>query len=456
MAIDRGGPVIPVYLGPDDDADWTPGGARRWWMHHAAASLDRSLRERGSRLILRRGGDEASTLLELARSQGAGAVVWSQRFEPAERDLSERVESTLREAGVEAIEAPGNLLFEPGEILTGEGAPYKVFTPFWRACEKAGLPSEPLPAPDAIPAPKHWPASTPLDQLGLLPKVDWASRIAETWEPGEAGARRRLAWFVDGPVFEYGEQRNRPDVDATSRLSPHLHHGEVSPRQVVAAVRERMSSGGDVKSAQAFIREVGWREFSYHLLAYFPATVDTPLRPEFRDFPWSHRQDCFKVWTKGQTGYPIVDAGMRQLWRIGWLHNRVRMVVASFLVKHLLVPWESGSKWFWDTLVDADLANNTQGWQWTAGCGADAAPYFRIFNPVSQGERFDPNGDYVRTYVPELERMPAKWIHKPWEAPDDVLEEAGVELGETYPEPMVDHKQARDRALEAFERIKKS
>jgi len=314
--------------------------------------------------------------------------------------------------------------------MNANGRPYQVFTAFWRACQAMPEPGVPLPAPECIPAPERWPESLAIEELGLDPIPDWAGGLREVWTPGEAGAMRLLREFLaraDG----YADERDRPDRAGTSRLSPHLHFGEVSARQVWHAAR----------GVEPYLRQLGWREFSAHLLHHFPHTATEPLRPEFRAFPWRMDAAALRAWTRGRTGYPLVDAGMRELWHTGWMHNRVRMVAASFLVKHLMIPWQEGAAWFWDTLVDADLANNTMGWQWCAGCGADAAPYFRIFNPVLQGEKFDPEGAYVRRWVPELADVPARFVHKPWLAPEPPRE---------YPAPIVDHDFARLRALAAY------
>ncbi len=298
-------------------------------------------------------------------------------------------------------------------------------------------------------SPARWPKSVPIAELGLEPKIDWASGMRQAWKPGQAGALARLEGFLDRAIVGYRDNRDQPASDGTSALSPYLHFGEISPRTVFHSVRKKVGLPLPT-GAEVFLKEVFWREFAYHLLYHFPATTDQPLRHEFAVFQWREDPKALRAWQKGQTGYPLVDAGMRQLWAAGWMHNRVRMVVASFLVKHLLLPWQAGTRWFWDTLVDADLASNTLGWQWTAGCGADAAPYFRIFNPVSQGEKFDAEADYIRQWVPELSRLPNAWIHKPWQAPPILLAEAGVKLGGTYPKPIVDHGDARTRALNAL------
>ena len=314
-----------------------------------------------------------------------------------------------------------------------------------------------MPTPAATLPPSPAITGVALSELGLLPTIPWDGGLQATWIPGEAGAQARLETLVAGPLKAYHDLRNLPDKPGTSMLSPHLRFGEISPRQVwhrvqIALQQGEIPSGTD---SVTFLNEIGWREFAYHLLYHFPQTVDTPLNPAFEAFPWRHDPTGLKAWQKGLTGYPIVDAGMRQLWHTGWMHNRVRMIVASFLTKDLILPWQQGANWFWDTLVDADLASNTLGWQWAAGSGADAAPYFRIFNPITQGEKFDPDGHYVRRWVPELAAMPAKWIHKPWEAPAEVLSSARVRLGENYPGPMVDHAQARLAALAAYKEISK-
>jgi deoxyribodipyrimidine photo-lyase len=330
-----------------------------------------------------------------------------------------------------------------------------VFTPFWKHCLTQPDPEPPRPAPSSLPAPNVWPRSARREELKLEPILDWAAGLRRAWQPGETGARLQLERFLKTALPTYSELRDRPDQPGTSRLSPHLHHGEISPREIWHALAERAATALQPawRSSQ-FLTELGWREFAHHLLFHFPTTPEQPLRTEFRRFPWRKDAALLKGWQQGRTGYPIVDAGMRELWATGFMHNRVRMVVASFLVKDLLLSWTEGARWFWDTLVDADLAQNTLGWQWSAGCGADAAPYFRIFNPVSQGEKFDPQGAYVRQWCPELAALPDEWLHSPWEAPADVLASAKVILGRTYPEPMVNHTIAREVALEAFQRTK--
>jgi deoxyribodipyrimidine photo-lyase len=329
------------------------------------------------------------------------------------------------------------------------------------AARERGEPPPPLPAPAALAA-STLPAGAALtpvsvDDLRLRPtKPDWAKEMATLWTPGEAGARMQLGRFLEGAVKGYGDNRNRPDRISTSRLSPHLRFGEIGPRQIWHATRAAFESGHASAKAydvEKFLTEIGWREFSYHLLHQFPELANSNFQPKFDAFPWLDDAKALNAWQRGLTGYPIVDAGMRELWRTGWMHNRVRMIVGSFLVKHLLIDWRRGEDWFWDTLVDADPASNAASWQWVAGSGADAAPYFRIFAPVLQGEKFDPNGDYVRKYVPELAKLPKQHIHKPWAAPHPVLASAGITLGRDYPHPIVNHEDARKRALAAFKSI---
>lgn len=482
-ALARPGAIVPVFVwAPDEEGPWAPGGASRWWLHQSLAALDASLRERGSRLIRRRGSSLA-TLRELAKEIGATAVFWSRRSEPALIERDARIKSALREDGLHVESFNSALLIEPWEIKNSSGKPFQVFTPFWRACCQKIAGGKLATAPSNLPAPAKWPKSLPLDSLALQPKFPWDNGMRAAWKPGEAGAREQFDRFFKNASGDYAEGRNRPDLVGSSRLSPHLHFGEIGPRQIwercslkvgAATVRREPHSPDAAKnsprsggsslsepvspssrhSLSLFLSELGWREFAHHLLYHFPRTPTEPLRSEFAKFPWAKDPKALVAWKRGRTGYPLVDAGMRELWTTGWMHNRVRMVVASFLVKDLLLPWQEGARWFWDTLVDADLANNTLGWQWTSGCGADAAPYFRIFNPTGQGEKFDPDGDYVRRWVPELANLPATWIHKPWEAPTDILRAAGVEPGRTYPRPILSHAIARMRALAAYQKTR--
>jgi len=457
-ALELGGPVIPVFIFDPAYAN-PPGGASRWWLHRSLERLDRSLSAIGSRLVVRQGKTD-EILDDLIAETGASRVYWNRLYEPAaiERDMA--IKSSLRGRGIRAESYNSALLVEPGAVMTGGGAPYRVYTPFWRACRAQAPFGRPEPAPRAIPKPHSWPGSEPLDGLALLPTApDWSGGLAAAWNPGEASAQARLGEFVEDGLGTYKSRRDRPDIDGTAGLSPHLHFGEIGPRQVWQAVSDRLDSGalaGCESEAEVFLKELVWREFSYHLLFHFPDLPRAPLNRRFAAFPWSSDHGAqLRAWQRGQTGYPIVDAGMRQLWQTGWMHNRVRMVAASFLTKHLLVPWQTGAEWFWDTLVDADLASNSASWQWVAGCGADAAPYFRIFNPVLQGEKFDPLGSYVRRWVPELAGLPDHRIHRPWEATAAELADAGLKSGTDYPSPIIDHRMARQRALEAYERIKK-
>ena len=456
-AADHGGPVIAVYVLDDAQAGtWAPGGASRWWLHHALTALDDDLKHRGSRLIVRR-GDTLDALTDLARTHGADALYFHRRYEPFERRLEDEVHRALGEA-LTIRRLRGRLLVEPERIQTQAGDPYRVFTPFYRALLSMDEPGEPMVGPAHLEGPPRGVKGHTIDELDLLPtRPDWAGGLRDTWTPGEAGAWERLETFLDAAAADYRDQRDLPGTPGTSRLSPHLHHGELSPRQVWHTVRSAQSAvsaltgGGD-----AFLRELAWREFCHHLLFHWPQLPDKPFNERFTEFPWRDDDEAFEAWCHGRTGYPLVDAGMRELWHTGWMHNRVRMVAASFLVKHLLVPWQRGEAWFWDTLVDADLANNSAGWQWVAGCGADAAPYFRIFNPVRQGQKFDATGDYVRRWVPEIASLPDRHLHAPFDAAPEVLAEAGVRLGDTYPEPIVAHDAARRRALAALDDMGKA
>jgi deoxyribodipyrimidine photo-lyase len=445
-AVRSGRKIIALYVLDDESAgSWRMGAASRWWLHHSLAALAQDLAACGVVLTLRRG--RALFVLEsLVAETGADAVYWNRIYEPWAMRRDAEIKAQLRARGVSVESFNGSLLFEPQTLRNKSGEPFRVFTPFWRAC----LAAEPPPAPP-LPAPKKLaaapaPASDRLADWKLLPmKPDWAGGLRAAWTPGEKPALARLKSFLAKDVANYKKARDFMALPGVSRLSPHLHFGELSARQCRAAA---MKTGGD--GAAAFLREIGWREFCHHLLVVNPAMPDEALDRKFRAFPWREDAKALAAWRRGQTGYPLVDAAMRELWQTGYQHNRARMVTASFLVKHLLIAWQEGERWFWDTLVDADLANNSGGWQWVAGCGADAAPYFRVFNPVLQGEKFDPDGDYVRRYVPELAKLPARWIHRPWEAPADVMKAAGVALGKTYPKPIVDHASARARALEAF------
>jgi deoxyribodipyrimidine photo-lyase len=443
IAASSAGHVLPVFILDDDTpGEWSWGGASRWWLHRSLEKLNHELP-----LVFRRGRADA-VLEQLITETGATGVYFTRDYAPWSPDLEQRIKTICDSRGIACHRHGGFLLHEPESIRNGSGAYFKVYTPFSKSCFAKG---EPRPAkPHAIVT--RWEGSVrsdALDSWGLLPtKPNWATQFETEWQPGEAGAQGLLKRFLDAALVDYADGRDRADKPFTSRLSPHLHWGEISPVQVWHATRAAVdASGGRLdRSGEKFLKEILWREFSYHLLAHNPTFPTQPFRPEFNDFSWIDDGRAFRTWQRGETGYPIVDAGMRELWATGIMHNRVRMIAASFLIKDLLIPWQAGEKWFWDTLVDADIGSNSASWQWVAGCGADAAPYFRIFNPVLQGEKFDPDGNYVRKWVPELRNVPNAHIHKPWEMPLPP---------KAYPARMVDHGMARDRALTAFKKIKK-
>jgi deoxyribodipyrimidine photo-lyase len=434
--------VLPLYIwAPDDDGEWAPGAASRWWLHDSLKSLNQAFEVAGSELILRR-GEALAELLDVIKLSNASVVYWNALYEPAARNRDEKIIRALKKNGVEVSSFNGSLLSEPASILNKAGTPYLVYGAYWKRflAEKIGTPLPEVRKLPPLPAsPKHLRSLT-LADLALKPKSAWDSGLKETWRAGENVALKKLASFCDDDIGKYAASRDVPSCEGTSRLSPHLHFGEISPRQVWAAARK--NKGGD---ATTYCKQLVWREFSFYLLHHHPRLATEPLRLEFKDFSWQGSTSQLKAWQQGQTGYPIVDAGMRELWHTGWMHNRVRMIVASFLVKDLRIHWLKGAKWFWETLVDADLANNTQGWQWTSGCGADASPFFRVFNPVLQGKKFDPAGDYVRRWVPEIAGLPTSTIHAPWES--------GIKLN--YPKPIVDHGLARFAALRAYDDIKR-
>jgi deoxyribodipyrimidine photo-lyase len=429
------------------------GGASRWWLHQSLTALDEQLKKHGQHLVLRRGA-AAKVVPEVVKETSAAGVYWNRRYDQPGIKVDEHVVAALKSAGVGGSTFAGNLLAEPSAFDHDKTGGPKVFTPFWKRLRALGDPRKPLAAPRQLPAPAKI-AGDKLRDWKLEPaKHDWAGGMREAWKPGEAEARKILRKFLDH-IQGYDDKRNRPDLPATSRLSPYLRFGEISPNDIFYAARftaeKNPKSSRDVEK---FLSELGWREFSYQLLHYHPDIATENLQKRFDDFPWNSDKAGLKAWQKGQTGYPIVDAGMRELWHTGWMHNRVRMVAASFLIKHLLIDWRYGEQWFWDTLIDADPANNTASWQWVAGCGADAAPYFRIFNPTLQGEKFDPDGKYIRHWVPEIAKLPDEFLNKPWDTPDDVLEKAGVTLGKTYPKPIVDHQEARARALAGLKKTR--
>jgi deoxyribodipyrimidine photo-lyase len=453
-------PVLAIYVNDTSrGASREKGGAARWWLHHALASLSKNLEAKGGRLDLFE-GDAAVLVPQIAAACQIDAIFWNRRYDAKGRAQDERIETHLARDGRRVETFNGKLIAEPQEIVTKAGEPFRVFTPFWRALQARDEPPSPLPAPrnlTPLPFARDAPKRMARDDLALLPtKPDWAGGLRKTWTPGEAAARKRLRDFLDDAIAGYADERDRPDSDATSRLSPYLASGELSARQVWHAARHAAEDRHAIgRNVEKFLSEIGWREFSYHLLFHHPDLATKNFNPAFDAFPWApHPASHLHAWQKGRTGYPLVDAGMRQLWQTGWMHNRVRMIVGSFLVKHLRIDWRKGEDWFWDTLCDADPANNAASWQWIAGSGADAAPYFRIFNPVLQGEKFDPDGTFVKRFVPELRNMPATHVHRPWTAPPELLDKASLRLGRDYPVPIVDHLAARAAALSAFEKVK--
>ncbi|HET6603604.1 MAG TPA: deoxyribodipyrimidine photo-lyase [Xanthomonadaceae bacterium] len=442
---------VPVYVhAPEEEAPWVPGAASRAWLERSLLALSEALRQRGSGLVVVR-GPSLDALRESAQACGARAAFWNRLHEPAARARDAGVERGLRAAGVTVTHFDAGLWCEPSALKTADGRPYRVFTAFWRKLAP-GLETlaPPAPAPRELPPLPAGLRSESVRALGLRPRPRWDRAFWDAWEPGEAGAHERLQDFLADAVAGYGDDRDRPDRDGTSGLSPHLHFGEISPRQCLQAVREQ-AAGDDRAGAMAFLRELAWREFGVHLLHHFPKSTTQDFDARMRGFAWAEPDDLLlEAWRRGHTGVPMVDAGMRQLWERGWMHNRVRMIVASFLCKNLRMHWRQGAAWFWDTLVDADLASNTLGWQWTAGTGADAAPYFRVFNPVTQGRRFDPDGAYVRRWVPELKALPSALVHAPWAAPERL-----AELAPRYPrQPIVDLKASREAALGAYAALK--
>ena len=445
-----GRPLTVVYILDEDSDGVRPlGGAARWWLHHSLAALSAELEGKGSRLVLRRGPAD-DIIRKLARQTNASHLFWNRRYAQPERSIDAGLKDWAGDNGIQASSFQANLLFEPWTIRTGSGGPYKVYSPFWRACLASREIRDPLEAPDDLPGPAPagggLPVSDTLSSWNLLPSSpDWSGGLAEAWEPGERGAQERLEDFLDGAIEDYGTGRNLPGTEGTSRLSPHLRFGEVSPFRVWREIRRRHPGKipSDVGTYQA---ELGWREFNWHLLYHNPDLATRNFRAAFDNFQWgSPSSQELEAWQQGRTGYPLVDAGMRQLWQTGWMHNRVRMAAASFLVKNLLTDWRKGEEWFWDTLVDADAANNPANWQWVAGSGADASPYYRIFNPVTQSKKFDAGGTYLRRFIPEIADLDNKAIHEPWTTGP-----------EGYPEPVVDLPASRERALDAYQKLKEA
>lgn len=442
--------VLPIYILDDESAgEYRMGGATRWWLHYSLASLDKSL---DGALSLYH-ANAVDVFKDLCDRFDIQSIYWNRCYEPWRMERDTKIKDFLKSKDIEVKSYNGSLLWEPWQVKKDDGDPYKVFTPFYRkGCLNLDEPRAPLNAPKDVEYCHDQDHALGLDALKLLPNIPWDKQLEPHWTIGEDGAHQRFQAFLNEGLSQYKEGRNLPAKPYVSRLSPHLRFGEISPNQLWHTVRNL----GDDKNIDHFCSELGWREFSYSQLYYNPDLPKKNLQGKFDDFPWVKDDTALTAWQKGQTGVPMVDAGMRELWQTGYMHNRVRMIVGSFLVKNLRLHWHNGERWFWDTLVDADLANNSASWQWVAGCGADAAPYFRIFNPVTQGSKFDSDGEYIRHYVPEIADLPNKYLFSPWEAPDNILKEANVILGETYPKPIVDLKQSREAALEAFQSLKKS
>ena len=451
-----GRPVLPCYILDDvSPENWKPGGASRWWLHHSLVSLTGQIQQQGGQLHLAR-GDPVAVLADLATKTGATDVYCSRQYEPWAGPLEQRIHSHLDANAVNLKRYHGSLLWEPERVRNKVGLPYKVFTPFWRHC----LTLEPPPSTSGVIDKCVWHTKAgsgeALKDWQLTPSSpDWASNWSTIWKPGEAGAKNQLEAFLQHKLSGYGPARDYPAKASTSMLSAHLHFGEIAPGRVFQRAQDIIAAEPSLSSdGEKFLSELGWREFSHHLMFHFPHICHSAFKTKFDQFPWVGSQNNLQRWQQGNTGYPIVDAGMRELWATGYMQNRVRMLAASFLCKHLLIDWRVGQSWFWDTLVDADIANNASGWQWVAGSGADASPYFRIFNPVTQAQKFDGAGDYIKKWVPELSQLPNKYIHEPWKAPEQILQHCGVQLGDTYPLPMVDHRYAREGALAALGEIK--
>jgi deoxyribodipyrimidine photo-lyase len=434
------GKVLPIYILDDETrGEFKLGGASRWWLHHSLNKLNQDLKNQLNLYI----GDPKKILSEIIKNHHVDAVYWNRCYEPWRIQQDSEIKSALKNMGIECKSFNASLLWEPWQVLKSDGTPYKVYTPYYKnGCLQAPSPRAPLPKPKKLDLIKINDI-----QLNLLPKINWYQTLESTWKVGEKAAHKKLDYFLEHYLLGYKKNRDYPAKPNTARLSPHLHFGEISPQQIWHSVNHYDDD------AQFLLRELAWREFSYYLLYHFPDLPRKNFQAKFDTFPWKNNKKLLTAWQQGKTGYPIIDAGMRELWQTGYMHNRVRMIVASFLVKNLQIHWHKGEEWFWDCLVDADLANNSASWQWVAGCGADAAPYFRIFNPVIQGEKFDKDGDYTRRFVPELAQLPNKYLFKPWMAPISVLNAAGIILGKTYPHPMVDLKQTREDALLAYKRL---
>jgi deoxyribodipyrimidine photo-lyase len=448
-AASSGRAIVPLYL-LEKDAEGRLGGAGAWWLHRSLKALHRDLAALGAPLVLRRGAP-LETLLDLIGETGADTLLWNRRYDPHGSSTDRAVGRALAGRGISVHTTNASLLFEPDEVLNQDGEPFRQFAPFWRCCLARPEPARPLPRPRSLIGHPGVAGDTLSDWRLASPTPGRTSGICTTWTPGEDAAAARLADFIDERLAHYARHRDDLERDGTSRLSPYLAFGEIGPRQLWHAARRAAAATPGVDK---FLRELGWREFCHHMLHHFPDLADHPLRPEFRQFPWLDDEPAWHAFTAGRTGYPLVDAGMRMLWETGWIPNRVRMVVASFLVKDLLLPWQRGEAWFRETLVDADVAINACNWQWVTGSAVESAPFFRIFNPVLQGSKFDPHGHFVRRWVPELSELPDRFVHCPWQAPADVLAGGNLVLGRTYPTPIVEHSWARRRALDAFERMR--
>lgn len=452
--------IIPLYIHNEDESGkWPLGSASRWWLHYSLQSLDTALQKRGSRLIIRH-GNSLKVLLELAERTGATHIYCNALYEPSHSRRDHQVKSALRSHAIQVHEYHGNLLFSPDSISNKSGLPYKVFTPFYRACLAFGIDSSVLRKPKKMAPVSSAITSIKLQSLGLLPQVKWYTGFSQRWKPGEDGATNLLKNFTKHHLNDYIKSRDFPAIKGTTNLSPHLHFGEISPRQIVAKLEQTAATTGLFvvrNTHDAVIRQLIWRDFAHHILVHFPYTTDKPFNPSYEKFPWRQtHKSFFKAWQKGATGIPIIDAGMRELWQSGFMHNRVRMIVASLLTKNANLHWLNGARWFWDTLVDADLANNSLNWQWVAGCGVDAAPYFRIFNPVTQGKRFDPDGDYIRRWIPELDVIPARYIHEPWKTPVALQQQLNIQIGKDYPQPILDLSTTRQQALANYHRSRRT
>ena len=443
--------ILPVYILDDiNSSNWKIGSASRWWLNESLKKLNDSLNHN----LCFMSGDSIKCLNNLISTYNVKSIYFNKCYEPWRIQSDEKIINFLSNKDINTFQLNGSLLFEPESTVKEDGTPYKVFTPFYRkgCLQNSPEPRIPLEKPKNIKFLKH--VELQLEELELLPKKNWYKDFKDDWSPGENGAREKLNQFLQLGIHNYKDGRNFPSKKNVSRLSPHLHHGEISPNTVWYEVKEKAETMDSYRDGDHYLSELGWREFSYNLLYFFPYLPKENLQKKFDNFPWEENNESLIKWQKGETGYPIVDAGMRELWKTGYLHNRVRMIVGSFLVKNLLLHWHHGQEWFWETLVDADLANNSASWQWVSGSGADAAPYFRIFNPVTQGEKFDPNGEYIKHHIPELKNLNGKFLYAPWEAPESVLEAAGIELGKNYPKPIVDLKLSREKALAAFEKLR--